>query len=93
MPKYVFDNGKNLFESYDKDEIDSKIGRAMLEGTLPAGDSVVGFVDESITTDSMFDFYTSIYGINPTSVVVGDGELTLRFEPIGVDLDVRVRVL
>ena len=93
MSKYVIDNGKNLFESYDKAEIDSKLGKALLTGVLNAGESSIVFEDDSIDENASFDFYTSIYGINPSSVVVDTGSITLRFEPIGVDLGVKIRVL
>ena len=93
MTKYVIDNGKNLFESYDKTEIDEKTGKVLLSGTLTAGNSTITFENENIDSNSTFDFYSSIYGISPSSVVVDDGSITLRFEPIGVDLGVKVRVL
>lgn len=93
MSKFCFDNGKNLFETYDADEIDEKTGKAVLSGVLTAGDSTITFESGFIDENSSFDFYTSIYGINPSSVVVDSGSIELRFEPIGVDLGVKIRIL
>ena len=93
MSKFCFDNGKNLFETYDKPEIDEKTGKAVLSGVLTAGDSTITLESPFIDENSSFDFYTSIYGINPSSVVVDSGEITLRFDPISLDLGVKVRVL
>lgn len=93
MSKFCFDNGKNLFETYDADEIDEKAGRIILTGVLETGESTITFENALIDLNSTFDIYTSIYGINPTSIVVDVGEITLRFEPIGVDLGVKIRIL
>lgn len=92
MTKFVIDNGKNLFESYDKPEIDSKIGK-ILSGTLTAGNTTLTISDASITTDSIFDFYTSVYGINPTAVSVSAGSIELTFESQNADLGVKIRVI
>lgn len=93
MSKFCFDNGKNLFETYDKDEIDAKTVRATLTGVLAAGQSSLTLESALIDENSTFDFYTSIYGINPSSIVVDNGSITLRFEPIVADLGVKVNVI
>ena len=48
MTKFVIDNGKNLFESYDKPEIDGKIG-SWISGVLTAGQTMLVLSDSSIT--------------------------------------------
>ena len=69
MTKYVIGDGKNLYQAYDKDETDAKFG-TVLTGTLTAGNTTLTLSNAAITTDSIFDFYTSEYGINPTAVSV-----------------------
>lgn len=92
MTKYVIDGGKNLFQAYDKDETDAKFG-TVLTGTLTAGNTTLTISDASITTDSIFDFYTSVYGINPSAVSVSTGSIELTFDALSYDLGVRIRVL
>ena len=64
-----------------------------LTGTLTAGKTSITLTDDSITTDSTFDFYTSIYGVSPTNVVVAAGSITLEFDAQSVDMAVEVRVM
>lgn len=45
--------------------------------------------DASITSDSMIDVYTSVFGYNPTNIVVGTGYVTLSFTG-GVDFSCKV---
>lgn len=91
MPKFVIDNGKNLFESYDKPEIDAFVGK-IITGTLQTGQTTITLSDSSITTNSMFDFYTSIYGVNPKAVNVSTGSIELEFDEQEEDVGVKVRV-
>ena len=64
-----------------------------LTGTLTAGETTITLTDDSITTDSKFDFYTSIYGVNPTAVTVSSGSVTLTFDAQETDMNVEVRVM
>ena len=61
-------------------------------GTLTAGATTITLTDEAITTDSKFDFYTSIFGVNPLSVTVATGSITLEFEAQSVNMTVEVEV-
>lgn len=61
-------------------------------GTLTAGQTSITLSDASITTDSTFDFYTDTYGINPTTVSVSTGSITLTFESQSTNVGVKVRV-
>ena len=63
-----------------------------LTGTLTAGATNITLTDSTITTDSTFDFYTSIYGVNPTAVTVSNGSITLTFDAQETDMNVEVRV-
>lgn len=65
----------------------------ILTGTLAAGETTIAFTDDAITTDSTFDFYTSIYGVSPTNVTVASGGITLEFDAQETDMTVEVRVM
>lgn len=64
-----------------------------LTGTLKAGATTITLTDSAITTDSKFDFYTSIYGVSPTNVAVASGSITLEFDTQETDMNVEVRVM
>lgn len=61
-------------------------------GTLTGGTTSITLSDASITTSSTIDVYTDIFGVNPTSVSVVTGSVTLTFEARYFDLGVKVRV-
>ena len=61
-------------------------------GTLTAGSTSLTLSDASITTSSTLDFYTDVYGVNPTGVAVSTGSVTLTFEAQLSDVAVKVRV-
>ena len=61
-------------------------------GTLTAGSTTLTLSDASITTSSTLDFYTSVYGVNPTAVSISTGSVTLTFEAQLSNIDVKVRV-
>lgn len=63
-----------------------------LTGTLPAGQTLLTLSDSSITTDSVIDYYTDIFGVEPTNIVVTTGSITLTFEAQESVLGVKVRV-
>ena len=64
----------------------------ILRTTLVSGEGGVGFIDDRITENTVFSFYTSIYGVNPKSVTVSKGSVALTFEPQGTDMEVGVRI-
>lgn len=64
-----------------------------LTGTLTAGKTTITLTDNAITTDSKFDFYTSIYGVSPTNVTVAAGSITLTFDAQETNMNVEVRVM
>ena len=63
-----------------------------LTGTLTAGSTTLTISDASITTNSVIDYYTDIFGVNPTNAVVATGSVTLTFDAQQSDLHVKVRV-
>lgn len=71
-------------------EINEKLGitKAMLE----AGNTSITIADRRITVSSALSFYTSIYGINPETVSVDNGSVTLTFKEQDTDMEVGVRV-
>lgn len=64
-----------------------------VEGTLQPGETTLTLDDIRITTDSVIDIYTSIYGLAPTNVVTTTGRMVLSFNPIETILYVKIRVL
>lgn len=62
-----------------------------VSGTLAAGSTSITLSDAGITTDSTIDFYTSVFGVNPTAAAVANGSVTLTFEARSSDLGVKVR--
>lgn len=67
-------------------------GGTVLTGTLNAGSTTITFNNAAIETTSTFDFYTDIFGVNPTAVSVSAGSITLTFEAQASDLGVKVRI-
>lgn len=74
-----------------KQYIDKAVNKVTV-GTLLAGSSNITLQDESIDEDSILSFFTSAYGVNPTNVVVGEGYVTLLFDPQVMDVKVAVKV-
>lgn len=70
----------------------TKIAGTEVTGTLTAGQTSLTLQDASITSSSTLDFYTSIYGVNPTNVSVSTGSVTLTFEAQSSNMSVKVRV-
>lgn len=75
-----------------------------LTGTLTAGSTSITLTDNSRRfqlSQQTLDFYTDIYGVNPTSVTVSDydpsdpttfSSVTLTFEAQSSDMNVKVRI-
>ena len=63
-----------------------------LTGTLTAGQTTLTIQNAVITTDSTFDFYTSVFGVCPIDVAVTTGQIVLTFNTQSVDINVKVRV-
>lgn len=60
-------------------------------GTLSAGETTLIYSDEKITEEATVDIYTSSYGVNPTNVSVSAGAISIAFNEMESDLQVKVR--
>jgi len=64
-----------------------------LSGTLAAGETSITLTNSVITNNRTFEFFTSIYNVNPVSTpIVNDGSITLEFDEQDEDMNVEVRV-
>jgi len=63
-----------------------------ITGTLTAGQTSIILSDSSITTNSTIEPFTDKFGVNPTSISVSTGSVTLTFESQSSNLGVKVRV-
>lgn len=52
----------------------------MITGTLSAGSTSITLTDSRITTDSVFRFFTSKFGVSPTACTVNNAAVILTFE-------------
>ena len=64
----------------------------IVRGILVAGETEITIEDSRIAENSALSFYASIYGINPTGVVVELGSVTLIFDAQAEDMEVGVRI-
>ncbi len=64
----------------------------VVTGVLTAGSTTLTFSNVPITSNSMIDIYTNVYGLNPTNVVVDNNSMTLTFEAQQTDVSVKVKV-
>ena len=76
-----------------KTELDSiNTNLTVVTGTLSISATSITITDSRITTDSVLDFYTSIYGVNPLTVTVSTGQVVLTFPAQTVAMTVGVRI-
>ena len=61
-----------------------------LISTLNKGSTSLTFTDESITSSSTIDVYSSVYGVSPKNMSISDNTLTLIFKEQETDVDVKV---
>lgn len=64
----------------------------VIRGTLAVGETSITITDARITTDSLLSIYTSVWGVNPTSITVASGQVTLTFNSQTSVLEVGVRI-
>lgn len=65
-------------------------GSKTLTSALTAGETTLSFTDDSISTTSTIDIYTSVYGVSPTNVTIEENTLILEFKAQESDVDVKV---
>lgn len=81
---------KTIFGSIN--ELNAIGDYATASGTLTAGQTSLTISDNRITTDSLLDIYTSIYGVSPTAVTVSAGSAVLTFEAQASNMDVAINI-
>lgn len=64
----------------------------ILTDTLDAGDSTITFSNTAITTNSIIDVYTDVWGVIPLSVNVSAGSCVLTFDTRQTDLLVGIQI-
>lgn len=97
----TYNNGIYVFKtahaagSWNASEVDRfyVVGDTLITGTLTAGQTSITILSDYITTDSVLDFYTSIYGVNPLTVSVVAGEVTLTFNAQVTNMTVGVKIV
>lgn len=87
----IDDSTPTLSTVYSSVKTEQLIGKT-ITGTLPAGQTSITLSDASITTNSTIDYYTDVFGVNPTNIVVATGSVTLTFNTQNTNLGVKVRV-
>lgn len=70
----------------------NRVGFTEVFGVLTAGETEVVLSDASITEDSTVEPFASVYNVNPSDMVVANGSVTLTFDAMETDMNVKVRV-
>ena len=97
-PTYAVPSELSALESGEKlSAAMGKIAKAVkslviTRGTLAAGETSITIADERIGENSLIEPSTSIYGVNPNSMVATTGSVTLTFDAQSVDMEVGVQV-
>lgn len=68
------------------------IGYTQVSGTLSAGSTSITLSSSAITTSSVIEPFTSIFGVNPTAITVSAGKAVLTFPAQTVNMTVMIRV-
>ena len=63
-----------------------------LTGRLTIGSTSLTISDEAITTSSTIEVFTEIYGVNPNTISVETGSITMTFTALDQEMRVKVRV-
>lgn len=94
--KFAVDNllaGKaDASNTYTKTQVDALTGK-WITSTLLAGNTSLTILDDAITTSSILDFYTDIYGVSPITATVTTGQIILSFDIQSIDMNVKVKVI
>ena len=77
---------------YNGKEYPGSVPYRELQGTLSAGQTSITFTDDIINTGRTIDYFTSIYGVMPVSIVVSSGSIVLTFKTQASDMKVKVRI-
>lgn len=71
------------------DFVNYKIGTKLTQ-TLVAGQTTLTFTNNRITSTSLIEVYTDIYGKNPKTITQSSTTLTMTFNALSVDMEVVV---
>lgn len=63
-----------------------------ITGTLTAGQTSITLTNSAINENSTIEPYTSVYGVNPKTITVSNGSVTLTFKAQTQDIGVKVVV-
>lgn len=86
----------DVFSAANMNDLEQRISDAFnfeLIQTLSPDETTVTFTDSAITDDSSFNFYTSVFGVNPIGASVSGNTLTLTFPAQKEDITVKVKVM
>lgn len=78
LPNYELEKYKCTMSTADSS--DTYANGGMIKGTLSAGATSITLTDSRITTNSIFRFFTSKFGVSPTACTVNSGAVILTFE-------------
>lgn len=67
-------------------------GYVEVTGTLSAGNTTLTLSDAAITANATYDYYTTVFGVNPIAVVISTGSMVLTFEAQQTNIGVKVRI-
>lgn len=73
-------------------DIGAMAAPTVVTGTLTAGATSVTLSDSAITTSSVIDVYTNVFGVNPANVEVSSGKVILTFEAQSSEVQIRIEV-
>lgn len=94
--KVDVEDGKGLstndFTTAEKTKLASLEPILEVTGTIAVGGTSITLSDAAITTTSTIDIYTDTWGVNPESVSVATGSVTITFAAQESTLGVKVRV-
>lgn len=89
-PNYELERYKCTMSTADS--ADTYANGGMIKGTLSAGSTSITLTDSRITTDSVFRFFTSKFGVSPTGATVNNGSIILTFEKQSEPITVGVKL-
>lgn len=86
-------NSNKLGNVTASDYLTTATGKKFYEvsGTLAAGATSLSLSNANITTASMIDVYSNVYGISPTNVTVSAGKVNMTFDAQTVAVTIKVR--
>lgn len=62
-----------------------------LNATLAVGSTQVTFTNSNFDSNTLFDVYTDVYGVNPEDISLSDTTLTLTFKAQETSVNIRLR--